>query len=537
MNVTNMALLVVRGVPRERALEQAQLRGAVSRGESDGLPVFGFTSPTDAVHTALELAQHQDVCCGVSAGEVWDRGDSYEGKAVQAAGELARGGPGGTVLLLEAVFFAMNRNEVSATLMDAAPETCLEQRVYCAAAVPKHSKETTIEQLVNSPVSEEPKTSYHFVPMIACGVLLAVFLGSGGWPRWGAEKTTAFRAQELADRGLHREASHAFFEAYLENPGKAEWEAYSREQLLKAASKFQKAGRPDAAFHLLREGLERDPFREDLESALLDTGMEYLETLLRNGSKDAFDLARVRLVELLPLKEKSIRDKIVGIHVKRMVQEWRQAKDHRLKQDIAQKTSPLWEESPGHPELLLAEAEFAAGYGRVGLVRENLKRLLDKHPKWARTRPEVAETLWNALKSLDEAYERKRYQGDLVGFAVQRLGDQLVPQAQEGLAQDDLGTRTSSFAYLDRLGKLTTEQKETFYRSVLQDRRSVGSKEGPLEDPVLLGIVVSGIQASQGSSRERLLEDLKKAEQTPGISGTTLEALRAAITSLTEASP
>jgi tetratricopeptide (TPR) repeat protein len=527
----NMAILAVRGAAREKAASLVEDRKGTPAGEHEGLPLFAFTSPTDAVLTGLSLAAG-GACAAVTAGEVDLGDDEVSGRAAEAAVELASRGPGGEVVLVEAVYFAMNRNEVSAVLLDGELENSLEQRVYRAEV-----RQATPEP---APAPAPVETAGGGVPGWAAGVggaLLAVLAGFGLARSTLTPSGTELgrQAASLSRRGLHREASRAFLEAYLEDPGEATYERNFRKELLAAVEAYRAQGRPDAGYKLLQDGLRQDPFRSDLEEALLEVGMEYLAALLANDSKDAFELEKVRLIESLPLREQAIRDRVVGLHVKRVMERWRKEANNRKRSDIARETAALWEQSPENPDLHLAEAEIAAAAGRVESVISLLGRALKRHPEWAADRPEPGSLVMLSMESIDTAYYRKRYLDDLVGFVVQHFGEGLVEEARGALEAENAGSRAGSFEYLERVDRLTTQDRISYFTKVLQNVHSSDTREGPLKDDILVGAAVDFATGGPQEARGAMTKALRQAVGTPGISGPRKVQLEGALAQLEEA--
>lgn len=523
-----MAVLAVRGGARDRVERDVEGRGGAPHGEEAGLAVFGFTSPTDAVLAGLELTDTQEAaCCAITAGEVEEVDGAIRGRAVEAAAELAAGGEKGEVLLVDAVFFAMNRNEVSAALIENPPANRLGQKVYRASARVAGAAPASVGPAAAPPAAATSST--WTVPLLAVLVAFAAGVGltRGGVSRDGAG-SLAEKAEFLASKEQHREAAHAFFEAYLENPGEPFYERRFREELLQAVEDFLRAGRPDAGYRLLKDAQEKDPFRKDVEERLMAVGLVYLEKLLENGSKDAFELEKVRLIESLPLDEQRIRDRVVSVHVQRLVTEWRAEANQGRKRDIALKTGPFWQESRNNPDLLLAEAEFSAWQGRFEAVRDFLGRVLDGRPGWVREKPEIPEIALECFRRMSNAYMRKNSLAEMVAFAVQRIGEPLVGPARAALGEDSVGLRNGAARILEQMGKLTEAEALEVHRRNLAGIKAVEETESPLKDEDLVRQVIAFGRGAQGATRKALGDLIERALAAGGLSGSVSQELAAA---------
>lgn len=526
MRTTNMAVLAVRGAGSSEVERAVQARRGKAGGTAHGLPLFGFTSPTDAVLVGLELARGvPGAAAAVTAGEVAEASGTMSGRAVEAAADLAATARDGEVLLTEAVFFAMNRNEVGAVPTDLPQKGPVDQRVYRAEGrVPTRADEAAKPAPV--PTGSGARD---LVPMV--GILLAFGVGyllhgtdPSRLPGLGDELPGA--AQALAGKGQHREAAHAFKAAWRAHPGRTDLERGYRESTLAAAREFEKGGRADAAFHLLYEATGEDPFRPDLEAALYDTGLRYLGQLASVEASRAPTRAEEMLVSRLPLREKDLRDRLIEIKVERILVEWRQVERANDLYDVEKKLDPLYKLNPQHPALFLAWGEFASKTHRMEYVAQNFRKALQKRPEWASEKPAVAQAALRVFERMDEASDRRHLMEPHVDFCVQMLAPVLTEPLKKALAGERVGPRVGAFKFFSKLGGLDEEQRAAYHEANLAGVSEVGETEGPLKDAELVREALA--YAAGRPDRARWVRALDKALAVPDVPAEIRDQLMAA---------
>lgn len=521
----NLAVLLVRGGDPAVLGDLVEAHRGEPHGEQDGARVFAFSSPTDAVLAGLAAAGGPGGRCaaGVALGEVVIGEGSLEGKAADVALALTDRAGKGQVLMVEAVYLAMNRVEVGASPTNLEPGDRISQRIYRAEA--RAAAPAPAEDDLGSPEAAGAVGGRGLGSAVLLLVAVAVggFLARGGGAHLpSVSGTLAARAEELSRKGQHREAAAAFLAAYREDPGTAIHRARYRESVLQAAAAFEQGGRLDAAFGVLADAVEEDPFRVELEDRLVEIGWRYLETLLELESREAYARVEPRLRAALPLREQEIRDHLVGVKARAAMKEWRKHEIYRLKNEVFNKRiAPLWDESPDHPELWLVQAEADARDGRYDNVVKALTNALDRKPEWRTERPEVKAAVLESLKEMDSAYERKRYLAPLVDFCAQRVPELVEGAIPDLIAGDAVGGRISALRFAEARGTATDEDAFRVHKANVLGVRAMGDKESPLKDPELIREAVAfAARAPAGMADElrRAMEAGSRMEEaTPEV--------------------
>lgn len=526
-SLVNLAFLAVRGGPRDRVTRLVENRGGNLLAEAEGLPTFSFSSPTDAVLTGLRLTETEvAACCAVTAGEI-ELGDGPpKGRALDAAGELAARGDHGEVLLVEAVFFAMNRNEVSAIPLSSPPENALQQRVFVGAPV---SREPSPEPPPAPDPSPPPRSGTLETLLLVLG-LGGAFLGGVSLagreapPSW--EKSPLVQqAESLTRKQLHREAAHAYLHAFRAHPGRPELERSFGEQQRAAAEERLRADRPDQAYALLREGQEETPHDGDWEEPLVRTGLDYLDALLEKKSEQTFEAVRSQFLTLFPLRERDLRDQVVALQARRALQQWRTSQPGHQQSKLESQVNALWEESPGNPELHLAAAEFQARSGRYEYMQRSFEKALEQRPEWVRERPELVRLAMESLTSMRQSYVRGKQLESHVGFLVQHLGDRLVPAARAALGDDSVGLRNGALAILRATGAGRPEEFLGVLQKNLAGIKSVDEKESPRGEELLLRWIPELAESMTPAQRGALRDSVKRALRAPELPAPVAERL------------
>lgn len=508
-----MAILAVQGDSLAGASLLFEERGGVPIQEDERLRVFGFHSPTDAVLSGIQYVERsgKTAVAAVTAGEVRLQDGGRQGACIQAAEELVQRARPGETLILEAVYFAMNRNEVDALLHQVQSPESLPQRVFLAN--PKRRTPAGEGTSEAASAGTAGSTTRTWLELTQIGLLLVlvgllVKIGFAGGPESIAEGP-----DQLYARKLFPEAAAAYLHAYEEDPGKISQKHGYLKATLAAIEEDRREDRSDHAFRRLQRALEIFPGALELENIFLDVGAEHLDQLLERRAVRAFEETKQLYLDTLPLSEQEAAHRLVGIQARRIMERWSTAESGRRQGEIEKEFDPLWKLSPDHPELRLATSEIQMRTGHFRYMVENLEKVLEVKPDWVDERPKLSQLVMGAFERMDTTYDRKGYADSLLSLVIERFGGRLEVPMQEALGSEAVGARYAAFRYLKARDKLTDLQAEDYHRANLRGTKRLEAKEDPLADPLISGQLLDFLEGLEGPPRARFLPLAKVAWQ------------------------